>query len=444
MGAGMINQTIPQDNLNAVRLDPVEMDLLKNEFQRPTSTTALGTSSDIKSDPLAELASLRDFNSQLLERVGEFRRQNHQLLADESAMRSALATQEKLRAERESELSEAHARIALLTEALNEQQADFERSKDEMNRKFARLTDDKWSNDLEVDSMRQLQLSLQEEISRKQEEISDLRMLEASLQNKIQELNVAIATFKSTASAEQNDLMSQRDQATYALGQALEKQSQLSEQFKNRENQLIMAFDQLRAEYSNIDKCYKDSVEVIAQLRNSLRETEQGAMRAMNELQNRLQADFQRQFEAVLIENRKLKEKLETRDTNLEVEKKKLQTWQEQLNFLDQHLKQFSQSMKKEKAEVQRLSQQIQQELDIAQKHPVPEYLAAAELEVTNLQNQLDHTSALSPARQKIEGRLAQAIEHREALKMILVDAERKFSERTSMLQTIAKSVANT
>jgi hypothetical protein len=377
-------------------LESIQIDLLNREFNRNSP------------NPAMELAALRDFNAQLLERIGQFRRQNLELSANENDLRTSLA----------------------------EQQAANVKLKAELTQTLTQVTDEKWASDLEVERLRALYEKTAQEFSdtdrAQKTELDSLRTANTDFQTQIAELT-------RTRDAQATQL----GETGHALLVAQEQMAQLSKEFQTRETQSLGAFESLRAEYTSIDKCYKESTEMIAHLRMQLSSSKVEFEKILTEFQARMQSDFQKQFEIVFAENQKLRGLLQVRDTRTDTDLSKLKIWQDQLSNLDRHLQQVASGLKKDKADLSRLLKQVAQELELSRTHPFQDYLNAADMDLAHLRQQLNAMSELSPARSKLETRVAQATEYRDAVHQLLAKAEQRFEERSQMIQALAKS-ANT
>jgi len=422
--------------MTADHFESIQNDLLRREFGRYAPEPS--------SESADELASLREFNGNLLERIGEFRKQNLALSSNESTLRASLATQEK-------------------------RCADLER-------KLAKLTDEKWEKTLEVEGLAKIEAELRDEIERiKQEsaqsleqadrqsqqtlelhraENSDLRnRLDASVAEnarlaerlasserlnseraaRIDEADQLLSGLEEALETSKQELQTSKDAATRALAAAHEQQAQLNAKIQAlaaRENQLIGAFESLRAEYSSIDACYKEASATVIRLRGEF------------EVQARMLADAQKDVESLTFERTRLQQLLEVKEARDESERTRLQTAREQLDFLERHLRQVSEALKKDKAEILRLSKQIAEELQLTRQHPFREYLEAAEMELSHLHAQLQSMSEMSPNRAKLEARIGQATEHRDLLKSALFNSERHLEERMQVVQTIIRNAS--
>ena len=374
-------------------LESIQLDLLNREFNRNSP------------NPAMELAALRDFNAQLLERIGQFRRQNLELSANENDLRTSLA----------------------------EQQAANVKLKAELTQTLTQVTDEKWASDLEVERLRMLYEKTAQEFSdadrAQKTELDFLRTANTDFQTQIAELT-------RTRDAQATQL----GETGHALLVSQEQMAHLSKEFQTRETQSLGAFESLRAEYTSIDKCYKESTEMIAHLRMQLSSSKVEFEKILTEFQARMQSDFQKQFEIVFAENQKLRGLVQVRDTRTDTDLSKLKIWQDQLSNLDRHLQQVANGLKKDKADLSRLLKQVAQELEMSRAHPFQDYLNAADMDLAHLRQQLNAMSELSPARSKLEVRVAQANEYRDAVHLLLVKAEQRFEERSQIIQALAKS----
>jgi chromosome segregation ATPase len=474
-------------DISSEHLESIQNDLLMRDGHRdmrPSTSPGASALHAQTSSQMTELASLRDFNAQLLARIGEFRKRNLELSASENSLQIAFAAQAKQLIERDLIQAEITSEANVLRAALQEQREATEQLKNDLSRKLAKISDESWAKSIELESLVEVTTQQKSEILKLQiNSRRDLEESQNSLQSEIENLKAeteSLTAKNHEQSLERAELaaglaeqMNRENQQAEQLGEANQllsaletelrsiktelefvrqcSQSELTEahaklkketdEFNHRERQLIAAFENLRTEYSSIDQCYRQATESVTQLRSELHLTEQRSQAALVDLQLKLQSDFQNQFEAVASENRELHELLKVRDTRHDVERTKLQTWREQLSYLEQHLRQFSDSMKKDKVEILRYAKQILQDLELSRTHPFKEYLDIAELEFSHLQGQLNQMSALSPVRTKTELRLSQAKEHRDTLHTMLAQVEREFDERAKVIGTIVRSL---
>jgi hypothetical protein len=423
------------------QLDSVQADLIRRDLNRGGVTTFAGASSE----SMAEAHSLREFNSKLLERIGDFRKQNLALSTSENALRASLLNSEK-------------------------RCADLER-------KLAKLTDEKWEKALEVEALTKLEISQRDEIEKiRQEATQAIEEIErrqvtriesliadaAELKNRldasisentrlaerlaasertnldqaarIDEADQLIAGLEIELEASKQELMSARETSSRTLAANQEHQAQLAGKLQAmtvRETQLIAAFESLRAEYASIDACYKEASTNVVRMRGEF------------EVQSRMLADAQKDVESLNFERARLQQLLEVKEVRDESERTKIQTSREQLDFLERHLRQVSEALKKDKTEILRLAKQIAEELQPSRQHPFKEYLQAAEMELLHLQSQLAAMSEMSPTRSRLEARISQSIEHRDILKTALLNSERHLEERIQAVQSIIRHASN-
>ncbi len=389
---------------------------------------------------------------------------------------------------------------------------EVKRVRDELSRKLAKLTDDNWAKDLELQNLQDrlsaeeaiglrmkaenaLHLSRLHEVSGRQsdlerllterdEEVSALekasRRAESDLMNVRREKDARIHLLEAEAAENADQLERARKlvaeleaaveagaeetarvredaaraavKAQAAIQAANQQQAQAMSEFRNRETQLSSEIAQIRASCAEIDQGRKDALETAHQLRAAieahraqadadLRRKDSENERSLAELRACLQEEFQKRFEVVVSENKKFRQMLDHRDTQIETDRNNLKQWQEQLNFLDQHLRQSKEALKRERGEMGRLAKQLSLELQQLRHHPFQTHIEFVDAEITRLQVQHAATSALSPARAKIEERVAQMIEDRQRFTQNLAESQRLTDERLAALSNILKSV---
>jgi len=396
------------------------------------------------SDKGSELASLREFNSQLLERIGEFRKQNLALSSSESAVRSSLVAQEKRCTDLErkmARLSDEKWEKSLELEALSKveighrdeiekNRQEFQQTIDEAERRHQQHTENVIGENTEF---RARVDSLVLENARLAERLAGSERIHCEQAARIDEADQLLGDLEEALETGKKELQASKEAGVRALNAAHEQQAQLGNRLQMltvRESQLVNAFDSLRAEYSSMDACYKEASTTVVRLRGEI------------EVQTRHLLDSQRDVEALSTERTRLQQLLEVKENRDESERLKLQTAREQLDFLDRHLRQVSESVKKDKAEILRLSKQIAEELQSSRQHPFREYLEAAEVELAHLQSQLNAMSAMSPSRLKLDVRLAQASEHRDLLRSAIANSERHLDERMQLVQAVIRNTS--
>lgn len=287
--------------------ESIEIDLINREFNRTSSNPALA------------LASLREFNSQLLARIGEFRKRNLELASSETSLRATV--------------SELQAKCANHDRVLEQNQRELERA--QALHKTA------------VEALEKANRSHRDEL-----EIVETSKME--LMERIDQLNAQLNETKSTI-----------------------------EQLQKREEQALEAFEKVRSEYSNIDKCYQEATERAAHLSAQLSESKIAFEKILVDMNTRLQADFQKQFAALMAENQRLQERLDTRDNRIEAELNRLKGRQEQVGFLEQHLNQVAATIRKDKTDILRLAKLLSQ--DSGRPNPFKEETDIAKIELANL-----------------------------------------------------------
>ncbi len=295
--------------------ESIELDLISREFSRTSANPALA------------IASLREFNSQLLARLGQFRKRNLELTASETALRQTV--------------SELEAKCANHERALEQKARELERAQ-ALHRTA-------------VDALDKATRAHRDEID-------------------------ALEKTK-------NELLERVESLTAQLKEA---KTQI-EQLQKREEQALQAFEKIRTEYSSMDKCYQEATERAAQLSAQLAESRAAFEKVLVETNARLQADFQKQFAALLAENQKLQERLEARDNRIEVELERLKARQDQVGFMEQHLNQVAMALKKDKADILRIAKILAP--DNGRPNPFKEEVEAARSELASLIKRLSSSN---------------------------------------------------
>lgn len=348
---------------------------------------------------VSEEKSLREFNADLLQKIGDYRKKNLELTANENHFKNQLALQTKQANDRERELiSKFQREIESLKRAQENDRLDHEHASEEWARKLSKLTDEAWERGLEIETLRRDEAFALEQRTYLEQQIKE-----------------AAAT---------------EDRMREEFGIALD-----------RESQLVGAFEALRADYSNIDAGYRDSLETIARLQEELRARDERQILDLAKQEQTLKATWAQDAENLRTENTKLRELLGARETRIEQDRVALHTWREQLTFLDQCLRQQGDSIKKEQADLAKLARAVQDEVQFAIANPFTDYLEIAQKEVAHIEAQLSGTAAMSPLRGKLEVRLASAKSHRDQIVGILENAKAGMNEHSVAIERILKQV---
>jgi chromosome segregation ATPase len=340
----------------------------------------------------AEEQSLRQFNAELLQKIGEYRKKNLELSTIENDLRSQLAIQLKKASERERELTaKTQSEIDTLTSKLQDVGRSTDESNEDWSRRLAKLSDENWALGLENENLKRSESDLQHKLDLSQQEIQKSRELEESA--------------------------------------------------RSRETQMAAAYEALRVEYANIDQCYSESNAALVKLQSEMRERSREHETELQELTTYLTAKAAQESVMIRDENARFRESLSFRDTRLDQDKTALQTWKEQLSYLDQHLKQFSEKLKKSKSELVRLVKSVEDEVQFSVANPFTDYLEMADLEVSQITHQLSGVSSMSPLKGKLEARLHQANAHRDALNAILEKSNVQLKAHSESLHMIVKGL---
>lgn len=340
--------------------------------------------------------SLRQFNAELLQRIGEYRKRNLELSAVENELRSQLASQLKQSTDRERELTAKYEdEIETLRISLADTKLASEEAKEDWSRRLAKLSDESWAQALENETLKRSEDELSRQLAHLQETVDaqSVRHIESE------------------------------------------------ETHRSRETQMTTAFEALRIEYSNIDKCYAESNAALVKLQSEMRSRETKYETEIQELTSYLKRKGDDDASLIREENARLRESLAVRDTRHDVERASLTSWKDQLSGLDQHLKQFAEKLQRSKTELTRLSKSAEEEIKFSLKNPFTDYLDMAELEVQQIQAHLAATSTLSPLKQKLEVRLQQAVSHRDGIGEILDRSDSQLAEHARSIQTLIKSL---
>jgi chromosome segregation ATPase len=366
-------------------------------------------------------------------------------------------------------------------------------SNDDLTRRLAKLTDDNWAKDLEIQNLRRLHASEESVSMRLKAEMSlHLAKLDDSYyrQNELEEMVAAKEAelqsfkeeskrlFREASNAHRSEMdalqrtnaaLRQRlDEVQGVLGEkqaevehssrayqeALHKTTLQADAFRLREAQLTGEIAKLRADQTRAETGLAGVRDELSQARSAIEElkgrhalevaeVQNQATQALSDVQSRLEAEFQKRFEAVLSENGKLRQMLEMRDDQMEIDRNNLKKWQEQLNFFDQHLRQTKTNLKRDKTEILKLAKQFTvelQELRTTRDQIFTEYARLTESEIAKTRDQISNTSSLSPQKAKLEERLEYLDKHRGSLLAGLDRTQALIGERLDTLNAIVRN----
>jgi|GEM_PF-4542617 len=446
--------------------------IISNEHYEFLQLSQVGRISDRASHVVdAEEQSLRQFNAELLHKIGEYRKKNLELAANENELKTKLAFQLKQTTDRERELvSKYEDEIAQLRKDLEESRRKTDESNDDWTRRLSKLTDESWAQGLENENLKRIEDDLSNRLEKFQDELLRAQELTSSQKSAIETLeseNQRISSELNQAEQKAQEIQASFDKYTIDTQAAFEhykKEAQAAfeqyktesqkqfdqqniqlakmvEQTKDREQQMIAAYEALRLEYANMDRCYTESNQALVKLQSEMRERYKQHESELEELTTYLTNKAAQDSALIREENEKLRESLNHRDTRLDQDRQALQTWKEQLTYLDQHLKQFSEKLKKSKSEMLRLVKNVEEEVKFSVSHPFTDYLEMADLEINQIAQQLSGISSMSPLKVKLDTRLQQATAHRDGIKAILDKSTTQLSEHVKTIQTLIKSL---
>lgn len=385
-----------------------------------------------------EEQSLRQFNAELLQKIGDYRKKNLELSASENELRTKLALQTKLNAEKERDLvMKYETQISDLKKALSEKSQKLDDANEDWSRRLARLTDESWAQGLENENLRRREDELQSKVSQFQVEMDRAQELERSQALAIETLT----SEKERIAAELEEAEHRKVEMKATFDEQNIQLAKLVEATRERESQMATAYEALRLEYANIDRCYNESNQALIKLQAEMRERYKQHETELQELQTYLQTKAAQDSSLIRDENAKLREALSQRETRLDQDRASMQAWKDQLNHLDQYLKQFAEKLRKSKSELIRLTKSIEDEVKFSTQHPFTEYLEMAEQEIAAVQQQLTGVSSMSPLKAKLETRLQQATAHRDGIKGILEKSASQITEHSRTIQTLVKSL---
>lgn len=424
--------------------------IVSNEHYEFLQLSQVGRLSERASQVVdAEEQSLRQFNAELLHKIGEYRKKNLELSANENELKTKLAQNAKAAGERERELvSNYENEIAQLRKDLEESRQKIQDSQEDWTRRLSKLTDESWAQGLENENLKRIEDDLSSKLEKFQEELTRAHALEESNRTAIETLTAEkqrVVSELAEAERKAADIQQAFDKYTIETQTRFEQQSlqvaKMIEQSKEREQQMIAAYEALRLEYANMDRCYTESNQALVKIQGEMRERYKQHETELEELTAYLTNKAAQESAAIREENVRLRENLSQRDTRLDQDRQAMETWKDQLTSLDAHLKQFSEKLKRAKGEMIRLTKNVEGEVKFSLTHPFTDYLEMADLEIAQIAQQLTGISSMSPLKAKLEARLQQANAHRNGIKAILDKSGAQLNEHARTIQTLVKSL---
>lgn len=394
--------------------------------------------------------SLRQFNAELLEKIGDFRKRNLELASIENALRIELGEQSKRETNRERELTAKFTgEIETLKKALGEARLDHERNSEEWQRKLSRMTDESWSKGLEVTKLKsafeQERSALQDAKTALEDELETTRSQLLDQQRRAEktrtELSAQLEEANELIAGLQEGLEAAKSESVAIAGAAAREKAMLTDQYRTREQQLYTTFDALKLDYERLSHGFNQATETATHLRAELQRATEKHRNDLEDQQNRLREAFVTEQHELFAENAKLKDLLSQRETRNAAESESLLKWRDQLSSLDSHLKGLSDLLKRGRADLLRAAKKVNEEIDFALANPFTDYLQVAEKEVDYLQKQISAASPLSPVRSKQEARLGEAISHRDAIRGLLEGADAPLRDHAKTIQALLKNL---
>ena len=136
-----------------------------------------------------------------------------------------------------------------------------------------------------------------------------------------------------------------------------------------------------------------------------------------------------------------LQQAINANTSNRVAEEREFRTWASALDQREQQLCNYMSHLSKEKAAVLKFSKIIAGEIQmIMAAHPLKDFLAATEYELSNVELRLKTTPILSPERRALEICLKQIIEQRDFLKTVITKSQNQFEGQAETLLNLVQS----
>ncbi len=394
-----------QFNNEVVRLKNERMALESQLASALSSRTELASS--LKEQFNQDLARAKDerakVETQLVAAQNEVSSLKYELLQSQSSVHQGrLQTERAVYAAR----SEVEQALSVKTVKLQEMEAQKETLEREAKR--AQLNEQRIKEDLEriVEKARQTESGLRGEITKLQgecsvltvqltaakEQISEQRSGRAALERDLMKANEAVSALRETNLTHQGELQAAKDLA--------------AKHCRNMDHRL-------RREMAEAEAKIQALVQDVAECK-----------RTVSERDRRIEALLNEQDETV------------AEVTQLKTQLARTSELSTQVGMRENHLRIYANNLNKEKTDVQKIGKQLAQEIRLlSATHPLKDYLAATEFELSKIELQLKTTPTLSADRVKLEECVAQLIEQRDFLKTVLAGSQKQFDRQASGLE---------
>lgn len=253
--------------------------------------------------------------------------------------------------------------------------------------------------------------------------LSDFKVfqeLEARLNKRCKDQEAEIARLRSVATTPaltkkiDTNLQEQCASQGRELNRLLGEITQLENKLKSKEDTILTLKNEAEPRKAEIQRLINNDKELQARITSQLEELN---------LLRKMTSEFQTTLMTVQIERDQFKDR---NDAESAVVQQKM----DQIESREKRLRIYAASLSKEKAEVQQCAKELASEIEAATTiHPLKDFLAATEYEISKLELTLRKTPNLAPERPQLEKVFAQMLEQRDFLTSV-IQASQKQLER--------------
>lgn len=322
---------------------------------------------------------------------------------------------------------------------------ELERALEDYSRKLAKITDQLWNKDLEIEEKeRQLRITkqnhgremeaLQESNTILNQQVNQVSADKTRIQMELAELLRKVRENEHRISTQKNEL-EQLNSRVIEQDQQLEQARDLIVHFEqaleSSQVDLAKTKEDATVQLNESEHLYSQKLETALQQNKDLHAELAKSRNENSSLQTKT-LELDRQIDD-------LRHKIEIQESQFSANQKKLVDWQAQLENREQNFRVVRESLLKEKTDLIRLAKQFVNEIQMAKStHPFKDYLALTEGELNKLQSLHKSTLVHSSDRVQIEDGLSKLLKKREFLNSVISNSQKQLEERgKSLLELI-------
>jgi chromosome segregation ATPase len=347
----------------------------------------------------------RSLETEILELQNETALLKQELLESQASVQKGRMQTERAVFAARSEMEQALTMRNVKFQEVETQRDNFEREAKRASQSEQRLKEDLERN---AEKARQTEAGLRNEITKFQGESSVLSVQLAAAKEQLSEQRLS-------RSGLERDLGRSTEKLGVLRESILLHQGELQESKDSANRQMREMDANLRREIAEIESRNQNAVQELAQAKRTIADRDRKIETLENEHDERM-TEFMR-VKAELARSSELSTQLGIRGNQLRI---------------------YSNNLNKEKTDIEKMGKQLVQEIRLlSATHPLKDYLAATEFELSKIELQLKTTPTLSADRIKLEECLLQLIEQRDFLKTVLAGAQKQFERQANGLEKL-------